>query len=414
MSTKHHGASGEGRRRRRRRNEPKRKRIESFRLDEISLVDRPAQEPALITLMKREDGSVDKTNGKVEKSPSISDNRQNAITSAEVGHSHLVAMDGRAGQTSFATSEGEDFPHAHPFIILEDGTVQIGESEGHSHTIAAVSKNSPEGSVESEGAEPSDGTDAPKSVSKEAADGGEGKTESSMSKEETTPTAADLEAVNKKLEDAQAEAALFKSISELSDAERSHYNGLDTDDAKSEFLGKSAEDRKAVLEKAQDSDPVVYKSAAGVEYRQSDDSRLVEMAKNQDLMTAQLQKAEEKAETTLLEKRATNELGHLPGELGVKVQLLKAVEGIDDEEVRKGALAILKSKNDVAAPAFRSRGISKAAPETNASDKLAKMAQDYAKEHTCDLAKAYTQIISTPEGEALYEETQESRQAIAE
>jgi len=113
--------------------DPKRKKrknvMKEFVMDEISAVDFGAQEPAIAVLMKRRPT----TDGLVEKLI--------ALTSSDNGHQHAIHL-GRyewkegGGQTSYQGEGSEEFDnHSHPFVINDDGTVTIGEANGHTHTV---------------------------------------------------------------------------------------------------------------------------------------------------------------------------------------------------------------------------------------------------------------------------------------
>lgn len=63
------------------------------------------------------------------------------LTSAMAGHQHMVrlwpgdAYAGAGGSTSDATSTDAEHGHYHAWVMNADGTITIGESEGHSHVV---------------------------------------------------------------------------------------------------------------------------------------------------------------------------------------------------------------------------------------------------------------------------------------
>lgn len=74
------------------------------------------------------------------------------LTTSDKGHQHLVdtcGWDGQqrwSGETSFSMSEGADVVHSHPWTMAADGTITIGESEGHTHAVIdAASAPVPQG-----------------------------------------------------------------------------------------------------------------------------------------------------------------------------------------------------------------------------------------------------------------------------
>ena len=111
---------------------PKKNRMVKFKMKELSAVDRPAQQGALVSIMKRDDGDdegLEKHCGRVP-----------VLTSADEGHVHMIWLDDdRGGSTSWQTSEGDEQGHSHPWIINPDGTLTIGEEDGHTHEVSAES-----------------------------------------------------------------------------------------------------------------------------------------------------------------------------------------------------------------------------------------------------------------------------------
>ncbi len=66
------------------------------------------------------------------------------LTNAVTGHQHLVELqpdygDRMSGTTSWSKSVGSDGEHAHAWIRNADGTIDIAESEGHTHSIEDIS-----------------------------------------------------------------------------------------------------------------------------------------------------------------------------------------------------------------------------------------------------------------------------------
>lgn len=68
------------------------------------------------------------------------------LTTAIDGHQHLVSFTDWNGQsvmsgdTSWAVSEGAESGHSHPWVKAPDGTVTIGESDGHAHALLDESR----------------------------------------------------------------------------------------------------------------------------------------------------------------------------------------------------------------------------------------------------------------------------------
>lgn len=370
----------------------KKKRImRTLKVNEISGVDRPAQVGAREVLMKRDNTEPLK---KVMR-----------LTSNEKGHSHLLDDSQEGDHTSWTTSEGSEFSHSHPYVVLGDGTIVIGESEGHGHKVILRKKSVEVKKFEKEQAEARTA-----SVTQKLATGDElgGGTETGM------PEGNDPAVVEKSLEDATKKNAELEkrlvrseSIGKLGAAERVHFDALDSG-GQDEFLKMDESKRASVLKNAADSNPVTYTSEAGAEFRKNDDPRLVEMAKREDISAKKLQKQEDTITRARLEKRAGDELPNLPGDADVKVAVLKAVESISDEKLREGAEALLKSGNDAIKGAFKRNGTTAddSVSGDDAIQKIAKSLQD--KDATLTEAQAYNKALETPEGLKAYTEMREA------
>lgn len=212
------------------------------------------------------------------------------------------------------------------------------------------------------------------------------------------------EAVAKAVKDAtdplKAELEVAKALAAMSDAQKAHYEKQD-DAGKKAFIKMSEDERKAEVAKASEANPVVYKSADGTEFRKNDDVRLIAMAKRAD-EADKIAKAEiDKRLSAEYSKRAESELNCMTGKVETKVAILKAVDGISDEAVKKEALELLKAANASMSSAFQTLGISKA-KESGPEAELENMAKAYATKENCTYAKAYDAVLKTAEGKALY------------
>lgn len=118
----------------------KAKRImRTFKLKEISMVDKPAQEGAVVVMIKREPSTPHEHPNAVTKDGYVF---TPMMTTAEEGHQHIVCVpdDQSSGYTD-AACKSEDNPngyyHSHPWIKA-DGVIAIGEADGHSHQMMAA------------------------------------------------------------------------------------------------------------------------------------------------------------------------------------------------------------------------------------------------------------------------------------
>lgn len=364
----------------------KKKRIfGKFRMDEISPVDVPAQEGAVISIMKRRQSGE----------PPQRVSKRSAMTDAVDGHSHTVLLDfgdgeRTSGSTSYGYMPGVDNEygngHTHPWLMDEEGNITIGESSGHTHTIQTFSKQA--GSAD----QSADTSTA----------GNIGKREDHMSDTNTT-TAEDASA--ERISKLEKDLAFAKSFGELTDDQKDHYSKLGEDEKKS-FISKSADERQAEIDELKKADEVVYKSLDGTVFRKSDDERLVKMAKRADDNERAFRKAEQERKDIEFAKRAKDEFGNLPGDESTHVEIVKALDSITDGEARQKAFEVLKSASSTFVKAFERVGTSdtESAEGDTPEARLNKMAKDYEKEHKVSFAKAYQAVCETEEGQQLYSE----------
>ena len=395
-------------------NAKKRYKLNKIKISELSSVDKPAQEGAKALIMKRDDTLV-------------------LLTVADdTGHSHLLEPLGQYTQneTSYSYGEGDERGHHHPFVI-KDGKVIIGEVDGHTHTVDdseasnlvlsiamldalkqdlelsenATFKSIPETMelIKSWEAKTGNNIDNPLDKSSQPE-----KIMPTPKKPDATPTVEDLQKslddANKNLSTLTEELKLAKSVSELNDAHKAHYLTLKGSEAIG-FLAKSVEDKDAVIEALKSDDPVVYKSSVtGMQFRKSDDPRLIEMAKSTDADRATLQKQQADLEFAQLEKRAATEIPHLPGTVANHIALLKAVDTIEDQIQRDEVIALLKAQDAKLGKNFEVVGEGgepvTVVDKKEAVDELDRLAKAYAKERNIDFYKAY-HIVSEQNTELL-------------
>lgn len=349
----------------------KRNIMEEFELDEISGVDFPAQVGARVTIMKR----ALPTDG--EGQPTA---KRLRLLSDENGHTHLIDDSQDGGQTSYEHSPGEDMGHSHPWVRNDDGSVSIGMSDGHTHNV--IQKQQPAGEAGSCG--------KPEDID--------------MTKQND---AAGEQAVTKEQHEAvKAQLQLAKAYGRLTDAQKAYAANLSEGAERDAFVQKSDAERAAIVEKATAADPVVYTRLDGTELRKSAGELVIQLAKDADESKRELLAEKAARSQDRLSKRADAELGNLPGESVAKVALLRAVEGISDESVRKQVDELLKAANDRGSAAFESIGTAaKGADVKNAETKLDELAQKRATANGIDFHKAYAEVLATPEGRALYAQT---------
>lgn len=213
-----------------------------------------------------------------------------------------------------------------------------------------------------------------------------------------------LAKAEKDLADVTAEKDLLVKVAAMSDAEKAHYTALkdlDVEGAK-KFLDMDGAARAAEIEKAKNSDPVIYTDSEGHQYHKSE-AKAAALAKRADDTAKENKALKEAAASGEFEKRAA-EYPHLKGEVAEKVALLKAVETITDAEMKGKVIEMLKANDAGLAAAMKELGTKMGATVTGPEATLNKMAEDKAKTDNITFAKAYDIVAQTPEGKKLYEE----------
>ena len=356
----------------------KRNKMAEFRMGEISGCPRPAQEPALAVIMKRANRAPAGGGGSEGTRVTLQKDMADLLTSETDGHQHGVVVSRSNGRLSvyvtYAKGPDDETSHSHAIARSADGLYMLATDAGHTHSIDQAAMAQALIALTTKGQTPmADGTQ----------------------KTDDKPT----------VEDVQKQLAHTQAIVALSADERAHFDGLETE-AQDAFLTKSADDRCAEIEAAakakQDEDPVVYTTAKGVALRKSAGELAIGQAREIDEQAGKLAKYEAEREQATLEKRADDELPHLPGTVEVRAAMLKQVDAIEDDDTREAAHQALKANNDAMAKAFETHG-GGGEPEPGSPDEqLEKMAKAHAEEHEVSEAAAMAKVMHTPKGQALY------------
>jgi len=383
--------------------------MKEFEIAEIASVDMPAQGPgARMALMKRrtpEDVPEVKVSVVNVGDPSkVADAlaKAAALTDPMDGHTHTLVLDrGEGPMTHGETSYHDD--HSHPWIIGLNGELIVGASNGHTHRVGFLSKGQVVGDVADEthfsSEQMSARSDDPTHADVSADDVGI---------EDETMTDNDLDPkVQEQLDALTKRAERAEKMAELTDAEKAYLKGLEGDDAES-FL--SAENKGEIMTKAAEADPVVA-TVDGVEIRKSQDptgllTKMAKKAEADELEKAKLKEDADKErkakEDADLEKRA-EALEFLPGDVATKVAMLKAVDSIEDEAVRKSANEALIAKNAGNAGNFEALG-TVGSPEVQSDDEaLDALAKSEMKnDSSLSYEQAYTKALLSDAGQDVY------------
>ena len=354
--------------------------LENLVINEISLVDTPAQEGARVTLMKRAKpaGDTPPATSEFRKYGELAD----VLTSETDGHQHGInvyswkASDGKLKleySISYGMAPEDETTHNHPLARGSDGTGYVlGTVAGHTHTVDSAALGTAAMNLVMKGEKPVDPAE----------------------KNKNTEKLADLQ---KRLERAEAVNVLKRDA-------RDHFDEL-AKDAQDAFLAKSSDDRASEIEAAQkaklDSDPVVYTTMDGVELRKSAGELAITQAKALDTVRKENITLKAEREQERLEKRADAMLKHLPGTTQDRAALLKAAESIEDDDQRTVAVNALKASDEAMAGAWQTRGVPGERDESSPEGGLVKMAKQYAEEHDITYEQAYVKVMRTPKGREL-------------
>lgn len=316
---------------------PKGKVYRRFKIDEISLVTKPAQEGATVSFVKG--ATIRKADYDL------------VFTSSDDGHQHIVDVDDYdddgCGCTSYAISADGEF-HKHDWLRGDGGKIDIGDNAGHGHSVAATSPDQPDPEDQIEDAQGSmTGTVQGGSVMvvELAAKQDAAQNSTSVDQRASVPsmTEQEIAALNKRL--ARAEKMLTLSPSQLAYAKSLAEVELEG------FLAKSDADRATVAKAA-----IAYTAQDGTVYFAHDDARVISMAKSNDSLSQRLLAEETLRKAAQFSKAAAEDMAHLEGDVDMHAAVIAAVEGIADENVRKAARTMLKAADAAVSKLGRSNG----------------------------------------------------------
>lgn len=371
----------------------KRRKMVMTKLTAVALTARGANQEAHVTFFKSHKGGE----STVEK--------RTVLASMEALHTHAVQIDdyariNKGGSTSWAGGEGNQ--HSHDFVINDDGSVEIGANEGHLHY---VDKNVEQIIKSGLSDEQLLALGLEVVLTEDESTANKGGKQSAT--EDNTMT--DVEKAAQKAKD---DLALLKTqlatavlLGSMNDGQRAYHKNLD-EAGQAEFLAKSVEDRDTIVKTADEAanvaNPVVYKTHKGVEFFKNDDTRMVEMAKEGDLRDAKIAKQEGIIADSAIAKRATELFKNLSGEQATHNALLKAVDGIEDEAIRKNVMETLQKSDAGISDILKAHGTQDLTVSDNeAGDKLEALAKKYVSDNpTVNYYDAYD-IVAKANAELL-------------
>jgi hypothetical protein len=284
------------------------------------------------------------------------------LLSTVEGHTHMINDSDAKGDTSYAPLEDYEYSHSHPWVKNDDDSISIGEVHGHTHEVIVKL----------------DTTGSP---------GGQEQEVSEMTKDVNKTDIGDLQVVKDELEVTKAKLDKALALADMNDETKTFYKNL-PDSEKDGFISKSGNERAEMIQKAKEDDPIVYTGKDGTEYRKSDGEKMIALAKSRDKALNIAKAATERAESEVFTKRAS-ELDSLPGNQETKIALLKAIDGIEDENIKKSCQEILDAGNSNLKKAFENMGVQGTGQfdESNPVNKLDALAKARASEKAIPLKR---------------------------
>lgn len=336
----------------------KRRVFRSWKLYEISTVDRPMQEPATIGIVKgraQVGYRVLKVLARVIRKDAI-------LTSSEAGHQHTIdpsCCENGEGRTSYERMSDEDYGHDHAWVRNEDGTITVAENMGHGHTV--------DGSVTAPGPEGAEQPNTAVVIAARAGGAGNLRPGSAPRTVKHTQEPPTMDPKDVKISEQQKRIEFLEKVLKLPDAHRLHYNKLAVSGAVNDavaFVEKSAGDRDRDIKDADAADPVVYTSKRTNKAYRASQQELADLAKDSDAQADEVAKAREERDSARFSKLATESFGHLAlkskkGKDGYDdgVALAKAIYSIADEAQRDRILDTLKAADAIAAGNYEPQGV---------------------------------------------------------
>jgi hypothetical protein len=223
-------------------------------------------------------------------------------------------------------------------------------------------------------------------------------------REDSMPfTAEDMEKLQKKFDEQKIELEKTKFFAGLNDVEKKHYTELNETE-KQDFEKMDAETRKKAIAKKEANEETI--DIDGFEVRKSEvgDTMFVFMKAQKAKTDAAVQKAEQlqkAAKQKDLETEVEKLWPNLSGAVSEKAIILKSIRALPEEQ-QKAQLDMMKAADEAMAKSFKEMGKDGTGDEDSPINKLEKMARKYADDNNVTFEKAYTKILETDEGAALY------------
>jgi hypothetical protein len=363
--------------------------MRAFKIDEISGVDRPAQQGARVAIMKRNAVPAPATEaiakGIYDAVSSSSGNPPGARSFAD-----LIAATEECQRQSAVSQEL--WPY---FDALTDSirSIVADQTMDEPGKINAIRQSIDQFTTAVTAAVPDAEDEIEKLFTDPAASGVFYAGLTGPTDNTGEPDMSDLE---KKVGDLTSQVADLTKRAEKAEADLAKANASVADLTKAADITKNDEVLKV-------GETEVRKSAVG-------EANFAFMKAQQ----AEITKARDETEMERLTKRASDELGQLPGEPIAKAKALKAVNGMPAEE-KATIETMLKAGQAAIAKGFTKFGVGHGAPDAGDPEgKLEAMAKAKAEKENVPYATAYDKVLKSAEGAALYGEMRNARMNAAE
>lgn len=351
-------------------------KLKNLTINELSGVDKPCQQPALVALMKRHVAAP----AIVSKALFERVLKQAVLTSSDAGHAHSIDLCDPACEwrdsysTSSQTAAGAEYPHSHAWTFDQNGgAITIADDSGHSHKITAVvPADVLTAAVLNAAAEQQRRARANAiNAAEAAATGAVAVTVAPVAMRAppapiSTPAQPVPTVKGNSQENRPMDAKVIKLLATallLPEAQRQHVAKLATGEdvpGVQAFLALDSAGREDATNAALAADPVVYTTKGGAKIRKSHGELAKQQAEQIDRQAEQIESqntaiavAKARADQAEVEKRAAELIPLIGKSAAVRVAILKGASALADEALRNEVIEALKGANE----AFKMLGV---------------------------------------------------------
>lgn len=224
--------------------------------------------------------------------------------------------------------------------------------------------------------------------------------------EEDLEMSKELQDLQKKFDDQAKDLAKATFLASLSDVEKAHYAKLDETE-KEAFQKMDAAGRQIAITKAAEGEETMEIEGAIIKKSEVGPGVFAFMKAQQTKTAAAIAKAD-KLEADAIQKGLENEAETLwpntPGTPVEKAQMLKSIRSLPKEQ-QEGQMKMMKAADTALSGTFNETGVGGGSDPNGPDEKLNKMAQAKAEKDNITIEKAYSEVLKTKEGAALYEQS---------